>query len=311
MCTRPIPAYQPHDGATPRLWPPLGTANLNLGCGNCDECRARKSAEWGMRGAHEASLYEDNIFVALTYNDEQLPPDGQLVKPDAQRFIQRTRDRRRRHPNDIEGDHSQPIRYMTCGEYGEQSGRPHYHFMLFNCGFPDGKRVAHNNGNELYESDILTSLWSDKDGSPLGIANYGIATPGKAAAYIAKYTSKGWNKGTRCNADGVELPPQFMHMSTKPPIGHAWLAQYKDDLKHGYIVDDTGTKRNIPRAYLKMLTKREPEYVQEILARRDAEQRRTTPNDYSDNRNHPDRQAARDIINRQKRDAHERKRSFR
>lgn len=311
MCTNPIAALQTAPGIKPTLWPPLGTANLRLPCGNCDECRSRKSAEWAMRGQHEASLHRHNIFPTLTYSDEQLPTDGALVKQHAQRFIQRLRDRRRRHPKDVLGDHLTPIRYMVCGEYGEHTGRPHYHLLLFNCGFPDGYRVGHRNGNDQLGSEILTELWSDNEGQPIGIAQFGEATPGAAAGYIAKYTSKGWNKGTMCNADGVELPPQFMHMSTKPPIGHAWLKQYQSDLTNGYVVDNTGSKQSIPRAYLKMLTKRDPEYVHELLAKRERQRINNPPSEPTADRNHPDRLAAQETINRQKREYHERKRSLR
>src|SRR5262249_34507997 len=146
----------------------------------------------------------------------------------------------------------------------ERNERPHHHVLGFNCSFPDNRLVGTRpNGDELYESNILNSLWTDNDGEPLGIINFGIATPGRAAHYIAKYTSKNWNIDL-VDQDGVWRPPQYMHMSTKPPIGHDWLRKYASDVQHGYVVHD-GTKRGIPRAYIKMLNKWNPELVAEIM----------------------------------------------
>ena len=42
-------------------------------CGQCIGCRLEYSRQWAMRCAHEASLYEDNCFITLTYNPDNLP----------------------------------------------------------------------------------------------------------------------------------------------------------------------------------------------------------------------------------------------
>src|SRR5262249_15411117 len=133
--------------------------------------------------------------------------------------------------------------------------------------------------------------------------------PGRAANYIAKYTSKNWNREL-VDADGVWKPPQYMHMSTKPPIGHGWLSKYASDVKHGYLVHD-GTKRAIPRAYIKMLNKWNPQLVAEIMRKNEANRIETAAHqEYEVMRNHPDRRAAREVINKQRHDEAERRRKL-
>ena len=308
-CTNPIPARQLTAGEKLTLWPELGTANLGLSCGQCDGCRTSRSREWALRGKHEATQWEHNIFVTGTFNDEHVHPMGWLDKTIAQRFIKRLRDHRKRWPNDVLGDTNKPVRLMHNGEYGEDNGRPHIHALLFNYGLHDAVRSGGTDQRPLYTSDTLNRLWTDKNGEPLGIINFGNVTPGDAAGYLSKYTSKGWNRDI-IDSDGVWKPRQYMHMSTKPPIGHGWLEKYAADLKFGYTVSN-GTKQPVPRAYLKMLNKIDPAYVESILAHRERSRLASTPNDPRNDRNHPDRLAAEAIINRQQRDQKERARKIR
>ena len=53
---------------------------LTLPCGNCIGCRLERSRQWAVRCMHEASLYEDNCFLTLTYSPEFLPSDGSFEK---------------------------------------------------------------------------------------------------------------------------------------------------------------------------------------------------------------------------------------
>lgn len=69
----------------------LGDDIFQLPCGKCRGCRLEKSRQWALRIMHEASLYDDNCFVTLTYDDEHLPKDGSLVKKDFQLFMKKLR----------------------------------------------------------------------------------------------------------------------------------------------------------------------------------------------------------------------------
>ena len=46
---------------------------LIIPCGKCDECKLDYAREWSVRCQCEASLWNDNYFVTLTYDDEHLP----------------------------------------------------------------------------------------------------------------------------------------------------------------------------------------------------------------------------------------------
>lgn len=247
-CYHPIPAYQGKPGDQVRLLPPVGTATLQLPCGKCLGCQTARATEWAARAMHEASQFQHNCFLTLTYNEDNVP--NELKLDDLQRFFKRLRKAAR--PNSpILRSLNAPIRYLACGEYGEQTGRPHYHALLFNCAFNDTHRVS----KDLVESELLNKLW------PVGHHRLGNATA-RSATYVAQYTMK--NKQTNyADQDGVALTKPFLTMSLKPAIGTQWLNKYKKDLSHGYLV--TETKRgHIPRTYKNKLQHIAPLIAEQI-----------------------------------------------
>lgn len=287
-CYRPIAALQVGPGKI-RLWPPLGTANLQLPCGKCVGCKTDRATTWAERSRHEASQYPVNSFVTLTYADENLPTEGQLEPEHLQRFIKRLRKLTDRHRNRVSGDRSRGIRFLACGEYGEKYHRPHYHAILYNCGFPDRRRV----GKDLWESDTLTELWTEK-GKQLGQVRFGDATPA-AASYIAQYSlKKQGGAGTVDPNTGVWIPAPFLRMSLRPAIGAGWVDRYKEDLAKGFLTQPTGSgsiKHRIPRYYKERLKKTDPQFVEEMEGRI-ANHLGQKPSD----RNQPDRLAAAEIM---------------
>lgn len=64
---------------------------VTLACGRCIGCRLEYSRQWAVRCVHEASLYDDNCFITLTYDNENLPEGGTLVKKHFQDFMKRLR----------------------------------------------------------------------------------------------------------------------------------------------------------------------------------------------------------------------------
>ncbi|WNK14301.1 MAG: replication initiator protein [Microvirus sp.] len=199
---------------------------LDLPCGQCVGCRLERSRQWAMRCVHEASLYERNCFVTLTYDDEHLPSGSTLVYRDFQLFMKRLRKEFPRMPDD-------GIRFFMCGEYGEDTQRPHYHVCLFNFDFDDRLYFKLSGaGKKLYRSAMLERLW------PLGYAGIGTLNF-ESAAYCARYILKkvtGDLAGAHyCNVDvdtGVcsWREPEFCHMSLKPGIGKRWLDAFESDV---------------------------------------------------------------------------------
>ena len=282
------------------LHPELGTEEFAVPCGTCIGCRQDRATHWAHRSTHEASQWPANTFLTLTYDDKHLPEDGHLDAAALQRFLKRLRQHARRHPGSITSDHRSSPRYLACGEYGETTGRPHYHPLLFNAGFPDKVKVGGTPDKPLYESALLGDLW------PYGGHRLGDADPGAAGNYVAKYILKKQlrtglrrlDDGTWINRDGeICKAPPFIRMSLKPAIGNTWLAKYSGDLKHGYLVTTGGRKHTIPRAYLRRLEKDDPELLAEIRARKQ-QHLMNNPTDRSD----PARLAAAEAIHLQKKE---------
>jgi len=199
----------------------------------------------------EASLHEHNCFLTLTYDEEHLPPDGRLVPEDFQKFIKRLRRAIDRRADGIATNPAASVRYLSCGEYGETTARPHYHALLFNVSFTDGTDV----GKHLTESPALGKLWL------YGKHKIGSVT-GASANYVAQYTLKNRNK-TFHTPDGEILPKPFIRMSLKPAIGKTHLIKFKHDYRHGYVIME-GKKARIPRAYLRFIQQADPDLYEEI-----------------------------------------------
>jgi hypothetical protein len=103
---------------------------LEVPCQKCIGCRLEYSRQWAIRGVHEAQMHDEAYFLTLTYNDENLPQYESLKKDDFQNFLKRY------------WKYLWPtkIRYIMCGEYGDNSdrpwepnilGRPHYHAIIY------------------------------------------------------------------------------------------------------------------------------------------------------------------------------------
>lgn len=274
-CYRPIPAYQDRPGAPVTLWPPVGTATTNLPCGKCIGCRTDLATDWARRAEKEAAQWEHNVFVTLTYDDGQdkkgrphLPEGGHLRPKDLQKFVKRIRRGVDREDPGIATELPAGIRYLASGEYGETTQRPHFHLLLFNCGFTDQKRV----GADLYESATLAKYWK-KGGHRIG------ALTGASANYVAQYSFKklALPEGEYItDHNGTEFIPRhdqygelyrapFLRASTVPPIGFAWTAKHKEDLQHGYLVIN-GRKQRVPRAIKKQVAKLDPQLAEQITA---------------------------------------------
>lgn len=51
-----------------------------LPCGRCIGCRLKYSKIWAARIMQEAQMHQENTFITLTYDDENLPEHGFLKK---------------------------------------------------------------------------------------------------------------------------------------------------------------------------------------------------------------------------------------
>jgi hypothetical protein len=233
---------------------------------------------------HEASLYEQNCFLTLTYKDECLPPGGSLRYEDFQGFLKRLRGRFA----------PRMIRYFVCGEYGEALGRPHYHAALFNFAFADAY-VWRNfgSGSVASRSPALELLW------PFGSSSIGTLNR-DSAGYIARYIHKkvtgdqGVSHYENVDVGSGEVfhrEPEFVRMSLRPGLGYYWFRLYggTDVYPHDRVVVD-GTPQAPPRFYEKLMERCAPGLIEQLKLERVARARSR----FADNT--PERLAVKEVV---------------
>lgn len=245
------------------------TKPMQLPCGKCTGCLLARSQQWAVRCSQEASMYAENCFVTLTFNQESLErmcPDGSLMKWHMREFFHKLRRRFK----------GRKIRYFYCGEYGPLFGRPHYHILLFNLDFPDKYLWRVRRGIPNYRSPILEEIWPYGN-SEIGAVNY------ETSAYVARYCLKKANfkdseeryqRIRPQTGEIVTVLPEFSQPSLKPGIGKPWLDYY--GLNEVYNDDrcpyktKTGSKLcRPPRYYDKLLERQSPELFAKIKAERE------------------------------------------
>lgn len=263
-CFYPIDAFQEDDGSVVFQESKHTVKVFKVPCGQCDGCKLERARQWAVRCMHEASLYERNCFITLTYNDEHLPLHGLLVYDEFQRFMKRLRKRFK----------GRRVRFFMCGEYGEDHDRPHFHACLFNFDFDDRVYFKTSpSGSKIYTSKILDSLWCGKGGDSFGFATVGDVDF-NSAGYVARYTlKKSVGRGSDINYQTVDMetgevflkPREFTHMSLKPGIGAGFYRKWFSDIfpRDYCVVNGVPTKP--PIYYFKKLKDECPEMYDEVV----------------------------------------------
>jgi len=238
---------------------------VTIPCGQCIGCRLERSRQWAVRCTHEASLYQKNAFITLTYNNESLPEFGTLDRKAFPKFIKRLRRR-------IDGN----VRYFHCGEYGEITSRPHYHACLFGFDFEDKYQWTVRNDLPVWRSPFLEKLW------PYGNSEIGSVTF-ESAAYVARYILK---KVTGFAArDHYEIidpltgeirqrEPEYTTMSRRPGIGKTWYDQFNQEVFPSDEIIIRGKKQKPPRYYHEQYEIVDPEGAADVSKRRNEHRNR-------------------------------------
>lgn len=205
---------------------------LEVPCGQCIGCKIGRARQWALRCQHEASLYETNCFLTLTYR-EPAPPT--LVKKDLQNFLRRMQDSLQ--------NRGLKFRYFGVGEYGDKLQRPHYHVLIFGYDFEDKKYFKGPPTAPVYTSEALQALWTD------GYATLGNLCQ-ESAQYVSQYCVK--KLGGEMAKDWYgERKPEFAIMSRRPGIGRGWIDQFKDSIfPRDFVVVKDGKRVAVPRYYL-------------------------------------------------------------
>lgn len=246
----------------------LNGVPLSLPCGRCKGCRLERSRQWAVRCMHEASLFDQNSFVTLTYSDEYLPVGMSLDRRAFPLFMKRLR-------KELRGE---KVRYYHCGEYGDRFKRPHYHAVLFGCDFRSDRVVGRlSHGSTLWRSRTLEKLW------PFGESWIGEVTF-ESAAYVARYVMKKITGDVASDhylsvdeetGEVFRREPEYATMSRNPGIASAWLARFSTDVygsgRRGVVV--RGKFAKPPRYYDKKLKEVDPVLAEEVAWEREVEMR--------------------------------------
>lgn len=234
-CLHPLVAIRAPDGSvlvkkradviSPwQAWVDKETGELfepfDVPCGKCMQCRLDYARKWANRCMLESQCWQDNWFLTLTYDDDNLPPGKgdlpSLKSNDFRDFMKRLReyyDRLYAHQN---------IRFFACGEYGDNTARPHYHMIAFNL--PLGDLVLYSRsplGDCYYNSATLSKLWGK------GHVVVGELTE-QSAAYVARYCQKKVKNNVDYNALGIQK--EFVRMSRRPGIGAMYLEVHLNEI---------------------------------------------------------------------------------
>lgn len=230
---------------------------LQVPCGKCIECRLEYARTWAVRAMHEASMHKSSIFLTLTFNDESIG-QNKLDYSEFQLFMKKLRN----HYG------HKKISYLVAGEYGDKTGRKHYHAIIYGIQPSDPIMLRKDgSGYTIYKSPTIEKLWEH------GFTEYGSVTF-ESCSYVARYCLK--KRGDK------ETDPIFK-TSRHKAIGKSWLEKYWPDIFNtGICITRDGFQVKIPRYYEKWLQKNHPEqyirYVTKIKEKQKNNIERKTKN---------------------------------
>lgn len=256
-CFHPLHGFRKRGGGFTFDYHLSNTIPMQIPCGQCIGCRVERKKEWALRLTHEAKLHDENCFITLTYREESLPAGNTLVKRHAQLFVKRLR--KHLHPK--------KIRQFVIGEYGDQTGRAHYHAIIFGY-FPRDAKVfsRETNANTQYTSSALESLW------PHG---YVLVSDCNAFAcsYVAGYAVKKINGRMKDehymrvlpSGEMIQAQPEFSLPSNRPGIGAGFYEKFREELHTHDAGLLSGRITKLPRYYDKLHSRKSGEDALELV----------------------------------------------
>lgn len=198
-------------------------------CGKCLFCRKKRAYELACRCVLHASLYPDNCFLTLTYDEKKSTYHNNFEYSDIQKFKKRLR----RHCK------GKKIEIFNVHEYGK-AGKKHWHLIVFNHDFPDKRIHTKTNDIPLYTSETLERLW------PFGFNTLGDVSAA-SAMYQAQYCEKDLKNGNAQN----DKKSHSKHAGIGRPY---FLKHYAQLLRLGFIPIN-GAKLPLPRYFQRLAHK--------------------------------------------------------
>lgn len=198
------------------------------------------------RGLHELATAGPSCFLTLTYDDKHLPIDQCVSVRELQLFYKRLR----------KADFQ--FRYLGCGEYGDENGRPHYHSIMFGQTFRRGSTEVEptRSGKPQWTHPAIDDAWQHRGRIRISLADRAYI------AYVCGYCYKKLTFGDRLSAlpeqyEGMPFPvyrtQPFVLASKNPGLGLDFFARHAENIiARGNVISD-GREVPIPRYYLKQV----------------------------------------------------------
>ena len=200
---------------------------LLVPCGKCLHCRIAKRKEWSMRMLHELGNNNDAVFVTLTYDNKHLPENNSLVKADLQKFFKRLR------MNLIYKNDKRKIRYFACGEYGDETQRPHYHAIIFNM------------SPKTDDQSLINISWNK------GFCHFGIAEK-DSIRYVAQYIDKKYT-GDLAEIEYKQKNREPVFRILSLGLGREYVDKNSESISRRGYVTVNGIPSALPRYYINRL----------------------------------------------------------
>lgn len=221
-------------------------------CGRCIACRRDRRMDYTVLQCLEASLYDDNWFITLTYADDCVDWEVRSLLP---KQLSDFNELMRKYC----AYHGAKYRFFGCGEYGDLRRRPHYHLSVFGLpasllGLEDADdikvsrrnglntgvlRSCHNcqldeNGNPFWQSRVISDRWV--------FGSHKIYRANKDTfQYVAGYVTKKLF-GESAKEQRLDGFANEYSCQSRPSIGFPWYQKYKSALSYvdgDRLVNDT------------------------------------------------------------------------
>lgn len=188
-----------------------------VSCGFCLRCLKKRAKHWTFRIQQQQKLHNTAHFVTMTYSDENLVWGRYrptLYKRHVQLYLKKIR--KALNTN---------IKYYAVGEYGEEEKRPHYHLIIFDA-----------------EPNTIIDKWE-----------HGHVYIGEVSEASIQYVTNYILKPKMPKSSYLEREFSLMSKGIgKNYLTNAQIKHHKKSL-NGYITDNGGIKKSIPRYYKERL----------------------------------------------------------
>lgn len=206
--------------------------HIVLDCGKCLTCRKKRAYELAARCVLHASVYKENCFLTLTYDEKKEGYHNDFHYADIQKFKKRTRQYFARN-------FKSRIEMFNVHEYGK-NGKKHWHLIMFGGDFSDKTLYTTRNEIPYFVSETLKRLW------PFGHHTIGDVTEA-SAMYQAQYMEKDFKNYNVAN----EKKSHSKHSGLGRPY---FEKHYRQILRLGYVPFN-GRKLPVPRYFQRLAHK--------------------------------------------------------